>query len=90
MPTKRRFLLFLVVLAVMLLIKYAVSQEAATTVGWDPAESDVYSIETWIYGTMFSGLFWGMLAGISRIFGRNQAARAGRYFSGDLVTLSLH
>jgi len=27
MPTKRRFLLFLIVLAVMLLIKYVVSQE---------------------------------------------------------------
>jgi hypothetical protein len=68
MPTKRRFILFLIVLAVMLLIRLARSQDGPT-VGWDPAAVS--------YGD-----------GIVRE-AVTAAAQDDRYFTGDLVTLTL-
>jgi hypothetical protein len=87
MPTKRRLLLFLIVLSVMLLIKYAASQETAQ-VGWD-GEHGLGSIEDYVQGTMFAGLLLGTLAGLVLVLRRNLAAREGHYFSGDLVTVRI-
>ena len=87
MPNKRRFLIFLIVLAVMLLIKYAASQETAgDTVGWD---QDGPSLEDTIYGTFLSGVICGFMAGSFRILSRYRAARHGLYFTGDLISLQL-
>jgi len=58
MPTKRRFLLFLIVLAIMLLIKRAVGQEGAPTIGWDPPVWSCGpnigrdSVDAWLVGTI--------------------------------------
>jgi hypothetical protein len=87
MPTKRRFLLFLIVLAVMLLIKYAAGQEEAT-VGWDSITTGPDALAYGI-AAIYGGMFWGVLSGIIRVADRNHAAREGRYFSGDLVVLRI-
>jgi len=87
MPTKRRFLLFLIVLTVMLLIKYAVSQELGqTTVGW---KDETLSMQDTILTTLLYGTFFGGIAGIARFVSRHRAAQAGEYFNGDLVTVRL-
>jgi hypothetical protein len=89
MPTKRRFIIFLIVLTLMLLIKRAVGQEAQ--VGWDPVltcgEGD--HLETAMAVTISHSLLLGALAGIWRIQCRAIAERQGRYFTGDLVQLRL-
>jgi hypothetical protein len=88
MPTKRRIILFLIVLAVMLLVKYAVGQDAGgDVVGWDREAG--LSLEGYIEATMVAGVLWGGLAGMVRVRGRNIAASKGQYFTGDLVCLQL-
>jgi hypothetical protein len=89
MPTKRRIILFLIVLAVMVLVKYAVGQDAGEALGWDPMHDGDLPIEGYIFGTMLAGVIWGGLAGAARVLGRNIAASKGEYFSGDLVCLQL-
>ena len=65
MPTKRRFLLFLIVLAVMLLIKYAVGQEA---VGWrSHAMYPVDDITHDAIGACLMGVVFGILSGVWRV-----------------------
>lgn len=89
MPTKRRFILFLIVLALMLLIKRAVGQEL--TVGWDPQScwDCGPSLEDWIFVTMIGGPFVGTIVGGCRVLERTAAEREGRYFTGDLIQLGL-
>lgn len=88
MPTKRRFILFLIVLALMLLIKRAVGQEVGPALGWQYSGWD-YDVEAYAYGAVMHGLFWGMVLGAGRVLARNIALHEGRYFTGDLVTLQL-
>ena len=88
MPTKRRFLLFLIVLAIMLLIKRAVGQEVEAVAGWDP----VYTCpdaQQYAASAIISGMCWGVVIGIGRVIERSLAARHDRYFTGDLVMLKL-
>ena len=89
MPTKRRVFLFLIVLAVMLLIKRAVAQEAWPPVsdgGWYGQETSLLED---IFGTMCMGFAFGTLSGLFRATERHFAAVRGNYFSGDLVTLHI-
>jgi len=86
MPTKRRFILFLIVLAFMLLVKYAAAQESvswATVSVWDGDPTPD------LYATMLASIVFGFFAGSIRIFTRNEAARRGHYFTGDLVLLRI-
>ena len=90
MPTKRRFLLFLIVLAVMLLIKRALGQQDAT-VGWDPdylCYSD--SIAQDALAAAILGVVFGIVSGGFRVAERQFAAVEDRYFTGDLITLKIH
>lgn len=95
MPSKRRFIIFLIVLTVMLLIKYLHGEvspgEAA--VGWDPHScwdcGPDLTLEGTVTATMFSGLVFGTLAGLLRARKREQAAREGRCFTSDMVCLNL-
>jgi hypothetical protein len=89
MPTKRRFIIFLIVLILMLLIKRAVGQD--TAVGWDPTFTcgGGDHLETAMIVTLSHGLLLGILAGIWRIQCRAIAERQGHYFSGDLIQLRL-
>lgn len=89
MPTKRRFIIFLIVLALMLLIKRAVGQEV---VGWDPQscwDCGGLSLEAQVTETMLGGLIIGTVIGAYRVFERSTAAAQGRYFTGDLVVLRI-
>lgn len=89
MPTKRRFIIFLIVLTLMLLIKRAVGQEA--TVGWAP-EAVCFrepGIGEQALGAWFLGLFFGAVSGAGLAMQRATAAREGRYFTGDLIQLRL-
>lgn len=89
MPTKRRFIIFLIVLTLMLLIKRAVGQEA---VGWDPQscwDCGVTSLEDQISFTMLGGLVVGTIIGTCRVLERSIAAAQDRYFTGDLVVLRI-
>jgi hypothetical protein len=91
MPTRRRFLLFLIILAIMLLLKRAVGQENAPSIGWDPDSCwDCQpQAEGYAMVGIIGGLFWGVVSGISRVANRNLAMRNGNYFNGDLVLLNL-
>ncbi len=65
MPTKRRFVLFLIVLAVMLLIKYAVGQEAPR---WPShAGYPVDNIAHDAMGACLMGVVFGILSGFWRV-----------------------
>ncbi len=91
MPTKRRILIFLVVLSIMLFAKYVWGQDtAAQSVGWDPqyacggpSMSDS-AIAAATYGPMF-GAIWGL----GMAWNRHLAARRGKFFTADLVKLEL-
>ena len=88
MPTKRRVVLFFIVLSLMLLAKYVWGQEEAV-VGWDPI-SDAHADEALDYGlfaVMFGPLF-GMMAGL-KMACRHTAAKAGKYFDSELLRLEL-
>jgi hypothetical protein len=78
MPTKRRFMLFLLVLAVMLLIKYAVGQEE---VGWDPVSvypADDITLDA--VGACLMGVVFGILSGFWRVAAQRRS---------DLVVLRI-
>jgi hypothetical protein len=87
MPTKRRFILFLIVLTLMLLIKRAVGQETAA-VGWAPSHHEPGMGEqasvAWVLG-----LFFGVVSGLGMAVQRASAAKRDQYFTGDLVLLRL-
>jgi hypothetical protein len=83
MPTKRRFILFLIILAAMLLVKYAASQETKgdATVGWrGPDAADSAAIEHAVYVTM---------AGGGRALAHRRRIKRDGYFTGDLTMMSL-
>ncbi|MEO5935937.1 MAG: hypothetical protein ABIP81_01870 [Terriglobales bacterium] len=88
MPTKRRFILFLVVLTLMLLIKRAVGQEAA--VGWDPVYSGYDArMPDEMQSLLTKSTIVGFLLGIAKAWMRAVAERRGTYLSGDLIQLRL-
>jgi hypothetical protein len=90
MPTKRRFIIFLIVLALMLLIKRAAGQEAA--VGWDPAYTcGGYggSMPDEAQSLLTNSTIMGFLLGISKVWARTMAERRGTYLAGDLIQLRL-
>lgn len=87
MPTKRRVLIFLIVLTVMLLLKRAVGQESGQ-IGWqvcyrDPGIGEQMT-RAWVLGILF-----GVVSGWWLAARRAAAAREGRYFTGDLIQLRL-
>jgi len=92
MPTKRRFILFFIVLAVMLLVKYAASQEAQANqpVGWrGPDAADSAAIEHAVYVTMAGGVVFGIVAGGGRALAHRRRIKRDGYFTGDLTMMSL-
>lgn len=91
MPTKRRILIFLVVLAFMMMAKYMWGQDTDQTVGWDPAtvcyrEPSIgdYAIVAAIFGPIF-----GLISGLKMAWNRHRAAKRGNFYTGDLVKLGL-
>jgi hypothetical protein len=92
MPTTRRFILFVFVLAVMLLVKYAAGQEAKVDqpVGWrGPDAADSAAIEHAVYVTMAGGVVFGIVAGGGRALAHRRRIKRDGYFTGDLTMMSL-
>lgn len=91
MPTKRRFIIFLIVLALMLLIKRAVGQETGP-VGWDPALTcGGYNAEMpdEVQSILTQSSIAGLLLGSLTAWMRAAAERRGTYVTGDLIQLRL-
>jgi hypothetical protein len=90
MPTKRRIIIFFIVLGFMLLVKLLHGQEVPTEqVGWDPIDTSSYSAEAYGTAAIVFGAIFGMAAGAGRAINRHHAARRGVYFTGDLTVLHL-
>ena len=91
MPTKRRVIIFLIVLSVMLFAKYMWGQDAGQTVGWDPEHVCFAgpSAEEYMWGVMFYGPLFAAIVGVVKVFNRNMAARAGVLFNSEMVRLRL-
>jgi hypothetical protein len=88
MPTKRRFIIFLIVLALMLLIKRAVGQEPA--VGWGCTYGGYEaSLPDEVQSILFNSACTGILLGMGRVWARARAQQRGTYLFGDLVQLDL-
>jgi hypothetical protein len=89
MPTKRRILIFLIVLAMMMTAKYVWGQDAAEqTVGWDPVSVTDDSI-AYLYLVIVGGPVVGLIAGLARVCSRNLATNAGRLHTRQLVLISI-
>jgi hypothetical protein len=91
MPTKRRAVIFLIVLSVMLFAKYMWGQDADANVGWDSSSACFGgpSAEEYMWGVMFYGPAFGMIVGVVKVFNRHMAARAGVLFNSEMVRLRL-
>lgn len=92
MPSKRRFIIFLIVLSAMLLIKYLHGQESPgeAAIGWDPVNiTREPTMGDYSMVAVILGSFAGMISGLVKVRKRNRAAREGRCFDSDLVCLNL-
>lgn len=93
MLTKRRFALFLLVLAVMLLVRYAAGaeppQKAQPMEFRGPSGADSEAIEHAVYILMGGGIVFGMVAGGGRAIANNRRMKKDGYFTGDLTMMSL-
>ena len=89
MISKRRIILFFLVLAVMLLVKYAVSQTVAQgQVGWDYL-SDAGSSEDDVYGFAIAVIAFGTFLGAIRSWSRNYSFSHGNDFEPGIIRLHL-
>jgi hypothetical protein len=91
MPTKRRVLIFLIVLSIMLFAKYVWGQDADQSVGWDPVDcngcGDASTGDLLL--VMIGGPIVGLIAGLHRVHSRNIAAKAGRLYERELIRLQI-
>lgn len=89
MPTKRRVLIFLVVLSIMLFAKYVWGQDAAEqAVGWDPVSMGDESVGD-LYLVTVGGPIVGLMAGLTRVCNRNLAAKSGKLYDRNLLRLGI-
>ena len=89
MPTKRRVLIFLVVLAVMMMGKYLWGQDNSQSVAWDPV-SDGGGADALSYGqfAMIGSPILGLAIGLLKAMKREMAAR-GALFTSEMARLRL-
>jgi hypothetical protein len=88
MPTKRRVLIFFLVLAVMLLVRYAASEESRMQ--WrGPTGEDSAAIEHAVYVLMGGGIVFGVLVSGGRALANKRRMNREGYFTGDLTMMSL-
>ena len=86
MPTKRRVIIFLVVLSVMLFAKYMWGQDSAEAVGWDSINDGA---NDGILAVVVGGPLLGVFVGLIKVSARNLAARSGVLFNSEMVRLRL-
>jgi hypothetical protein len=91
MPTKRRVVIFLIVLAFMLLVRYATAEEAKSQpMQWrGPSGADSQEIEHAVYILMGGGIVFGGLVGGGRALANKRRMKKEGYFTGDLTMISL-
>jgi hypothetical protein len=87
MISKHRIILFLIVLAMMLLVKYAVSQEVGQ-VGWDYM-SDGNSSENDVYSFVEAVIAVGSFLGVMRASLRHHSFNHGGNFEPEMIRLRL-
>jgi len=91
MPTKRRILIFLIVLTIMLLAKYAHGQDGSGVPEWEIGScmDCTPSDEMYIASAMFYGVMCGVSAGLYRIWSRHATAQHADCFDTGLIQLRL-
>jgi hypothetical protein len=91
MPTKRRVVIFLIVLAFMLLVRYATAEEAKSQpMQWrGPSGADSQEIEHAVYILMGGGIVFGGLVGGGRALANKRRMKKEGYFTDDLTMISL-
>ena len=92
MPTKRRVIIFLIVLAFMFLVRRAFAEEPAKTqpMQWrGPSGADSQAIEHAVYIIMGGGIVFGGLVGGGRAIANKRRMKKDGYFTGDLTMISL-
>jgi hypothetical protein len=92
MPTKRRVVLFLIVLAFMVLVYRATAEEPAKPqpMQWrGPNGADSEAIEHAVYILMGGGIVFGGLVGGGRAIANKRRMKKDGYFTGDLTMISL-
>jgi hypothetical protein len=91
MISKRRIILFLIVIAVMLLVKYASGQDTVQAqLGWDEMSvcyADHMALD--VVMALFYGLMFGIASGLYRVRSRNMKFSTGHGFDPELVCLRL-
>ena len=93
MPTKRRVIIFLIVLACMVLAYRATAEESAKKeqpMQWrGPSGADSAEIEHAVYILMGGGIVFGSLVGGGRAIANKRRMKKDGYFTGDLTMISL-
>lgn len=92
MPTKRRVIIFLIVLSAMFLVHRAFAEEPAKAqpMQWrGPSGADSQAIEHAVYIIMGGGIVFGGLVGGGRAIANKRRMKKDGYFTGDLTMISL-
>ena len=91
MPTKRRFIIFAIILALMMLIKRALGQE---TVVWEPDTgvldgSTSTGLDADLYGPMWAGIVCGVISGLIRVKNRIWVETYAQERAANIIQLHL-
>lgn len=92
MPTKRRVIIFLIVLSAMFLVHRAFAEEPAKAqpMQWrGPSGADSQAIEHAVYIIMGGGIVFGGVVGGGRAIANKRRTKKEGYFTGDLTMISL-
>jgi hypothetical protein len=93
MPTKRRVIIFLIVLACTAFVYRAAAEEPVKKeqpMQWrGPSSTDSAEIEHAVYILMGGGIVFGGLVGGGRAIANKRRMKKDGYFTGDLTMISL-
>ena len=89
MPTKRRVIIFLIVLAALLLVRYAAADEARPMQWRGPDAADSQAIEHAVYMLMGGGIVFGAFVSAGRAIASKRRTKRDGYFTGDLTMISI-
>jgi hypothetical protein len=89
MPTKRRVIIFLIVLAVLLLVRHAAADEPQRMQWRGPDAADSEAIEHAVYILMGGGIVFGAFVSGGRAIANKRRTKRDGYFTGDLTMISI-
>jgi len=90
MPTKRRVIIFLTMLAVLLLVRYAAAEEPQRMQWRGPDAADSQAIEHAVYILMGGGVVFGAFVSGGRAIANKRRTKRDGYFTGDLTMISIN